>query len=128
MGQGGGWGLGYIGVLQQRAGGRNKRLLLITENQRSQVKESSPFYGKMQTSGLTGTIPLKHTSAIWGHYPVFSQPEFSQGSLLAAAAICWLLDGRCSVVPSQVPLGLTGSRLEVTALADDCDIFCFIYR
>ena len=35
---------GYIGVLQQRAGSRNiKRLLLIKENQISQVKEFSTF-------------------------------------------------------------------------------------
>ena len=34
----------------------------------------------MQESGLTEIIPLMCTSAIWGLHPVFSYPEFPQGS------------------------------------------------
>ena len=34
----------------------------------------------MQKSGLTEIMPLIYTSAIWGQYPVFSHPEFPQGS------------------------------------------------
>ena len=37
--------------------------------------------GKMQESELTEIIPLICSSAIWGQYPVFSYPEFPQGSL-----------------------------------------------
>lgn len=44
-----------------------------------------------------------------GQFPVFSQPEFPWGSLLRRAAICWLLDGRCSWLPPRVSSGLTGS-------------------
>ena len=32
---------------------------------------------KMQESGLTGTIPLLRTSAVWGQSPVFSCPELA---------------------------------------------------
>ena len=38
------------------------------------------MYRKMQESGLTEIIPFIRTSAIWGQYPVFSYPEFPQGS------------------------------------------------
>ena len=70
------------------------------------------MYGKMQESGLTKIIPLMCTSALWGQYLVFSQPEFPQGSLQGVAAIWWLLDGRYSLFPSWVPSGLTSSLLE----------------
>ena len=39
------------------------------------------MYGKMQESGLTEIIPSICTSALWGWCPVFSHPEFPQGSL-----------------------------------------------
>ena len=39
----GGGELGYKGILQQRAGSRNKRLVLIKESQVYQVKEFSAF-------------------------------------------------------------------------------------
>ena len=35
----------------------------------------------MQDSGITEIISLICTSAIWGQYPMFSLPEFPQGSL-----------------------------------------------
>ena len=38
------------------------------------------MYGKVQESGLTEIIPFIGTSAIWGQDPVFSHPEFPQGS------------------------------------------------
>ena len=34
------------------------------------------MYGKMQEFGLNEIIPLTCTSAIWGQYPVLSQPEW----------------------------------------------------
>ena len=45
----------------------------------------------MQQSGLTEIILLIWTSAIWGLYPVFPNPELSQGSLWGVAAVWWLL-------------------------------------
>ena len=42
-------------------------------------------------SGLIEIIPLIHTSIIWGLYPVFSYPEFLQGS-------SWL-GSDCSLMP-----------------------------
>ena len=63
--------------------------LLIKENEISQVKgfehfpmygKMLPMYGKMQESGLTETIPLTCTSAVWGQHAVFLHAEFSQGS------------------------------------------------
>ena len=36
--------------------------------------------GRMQESGLTEIIPLICVSALWGQDPVFSHPEFPQGS------------------------------------------------
>ena len=38
------------------------------------------MYGKTQESGFTEIIPLICTSAIWGQCPVFSHPDFPQGS------------------------------------------------
>ncbi len=38
------------------------------------------MYGKMQESGLTEIIHLICTSATRGLYPIFSYPEFRQGS------------------------------------------------
>lgn len=46
-----------MGVLQQRAGRGEKRLLPKAENQRSQGKECSLFYGKAQGSGLPEITP-----------------------------------------------------------------------
>ena len=37
--------------------------------------------GKMQEPGLTEIIPLICTLNIWGQYPVYSHPEFPQGTL-----------------------------------------------
>ena len=34
----------------------------------------------MQESGFTDLIPLMCTSAVWGQHPMFSHPEFPQGS------------------------------------------------
>ena len=62
--------------------------MIVTENQISEVKESSTFLymGRLQ-SGLTESIPLLCTSAVWGWYPMFSYPELSWGSLWAVAAV-----------------------------------------
>ena len=47
---------------------------------------------------------LMSTLAIWGHYPVFSHPEFPPGSPWGVAAVWWLLDGRYSFLP-EFPQG-----------------------
>ena len=47
---------------------------------------------------------LMCTSAIWGHYPVWSHLEFPQGSQWRVAAVWWLLDGRYSFLP-EFPQG-----------------------
>ena len=72
------------------------------------------MYGKMQESGLTEIIPLTGTLAIWGQYPVFSHPEFPQGSPEGVAAVWWLLNGRYSFLPEcpQGSLAHTG-RLQL---------------
>ena len=44
--------LGYIGVLQWRGGGKNKRWLLITEKLLSQVKDFSTFLWMEKWKGL----------------------------------------------------------------------------
>ena len=57
---------GYIEALQQWAGSLNiKRLLLIKENQLSQVKEFStfPLYEKRQVPGLSENIPFLNLSS-----------------------------------------------------------------
>ena len=101
--------------MQQRQGSWNlKRLLLIKENQTSQVNEFSTFlFGKMQASRLTEIIPLfapqlsgasilhfltlrilmVRGSLIWGArlWASCFHPEFPQGSLWAA--VIWYLDG-----------------------------------
>ena len=60
--------------------------------------------GKMQEPGLTEIIPSICISAIWGQDPVFSHPEFPQGSLWGVAAIWWLLDGCYLMTVSLVQL------------------------
>ena len=47
-----------------------------------QLSMHADMYGKMQEPGLTEIIPLICASALWGQYPVFSHPEFPQGSPL----------------------------------------------
>ena len=60
----------------------------MKENKTPQVKDFSiSMYMKMQGSGLTEIIPLICSSAIWGQYPLFSHPEFPQGSPQGVAAI-----------------------------------------
>ena len=62
--------VGYTGILQWRAGSRNKGLLVITENSASQAKEFSTFpcTGRCKRQGSTDLIPLRCTSALWGLY------------------------------------------------------------
>ena len=65
------------------------RLLLIKENQTSQVNEFSTFFvsEKMQESGLIEIIPLLCTLTIQGQYPVFLHPESPEGAQLGVAAV-----------------------------------------
>lgn len=44
------------------------------------------MYGEMQESRLTEVIPLIYTLAIQGQDPIFSYPEFPQGSPLGVSA------------------------------------------
>ena len=44
------------------------------------------MYGEMQESRLTEVIPLTYTLAIQGQDPIFSHPEFPQGSPLGVSA------------------------------------------
>ena len=69
--------------MQQTPGSQdNKSLLLIKENQTSQVKEFSAFISiKVQESGLTEIIPLMRISALWGQGPVLSHPGSAKGVL-----------------------------------------------
>ena len=57
---------GWIGILQQKSGSSNiERLLLIKENQTSQVNEFSAFLGMGRCeSGLIEVIPLISTLSI----------------------------------------------------------------
>ena len=97
---------GYIEVLQQRAGSLNiKRLLLLKENQISQVKEFSAFLcmGKCKSLGSQKfIIPLICTSSIWGQRSVFHILSLLSSELVVgAAAAWWLLDGRYSFCPEN---------------------------
>ena len=77
---------GYLGVLQLL---NVKRLLLMKENQISQVKELIAFLCMRRWKSLGSLIsPLISTSAIWGQYPVFSRPEFPQAAPLGVTAAC----------------------------------------
>ena len=65
-------GARFYRSLQHGAGSLSiKRLLLIKENQISQVKEFNPFLciGEMEESRLTKIIPFIGISAIWGLHP-----------------------------------------------------------
>ena len=52
----------------------------MKENQISQVKEFSAFLGMGRCKSL-GSLKSFLWYAIWGKYPVFSHPDFPQGSL-----------------------------------------------
>ena len=81
------------------------------------------MYGKMQESGLTELIPLICTSPVWGQYPVFSHPEFPQGSLYGVAAVWWLLDGGYSFLP-KFP---QGSAAHIGGLQALLTVTSFVY-
>ena len=82
---------GYIEVLQQRAGSLNiNRLLLIKENQISQVKKLSHFLrmGRSKSLGSLKSFFSICTSAILGQYLVFfSHPVLPWGSLKGVATV-----------------------------------------
>ena len=81
-------------------------------------------YGKMQESGLTEIMTLLCAPAIWGQYPVFSHPEFPQGSPYGMAAVWCLLDSRCFL--SWASSGLTSSGWKAIIVdSDDCDILVY---
>ena len=93
---GGEWG--YIGVFQGRAGSQNiKRLLLIKENQKSQVKKFSTFLCIGRCKSLGSLKSFLWYAPQLSQHPVFSHPKFPQGSPYRVAAVCWLIDERYSV-------------------------------
>ena len=98
---------GNTEVLQQRTGSLNiKRLLLIKENQTSQVKEFSAFLymGRCKSLGSLKLF-LWYASQLSGASILcFSHPELPWGSPKGVAAVWWLLDGRYSFLP-EFPQG-----------------------
>ena len=76
-----GWARICKSFCNKRPGSQNiKRLLLIKENQTSQVNELVLFYTwEDAKSGIIEIIPLMCTSAIWGQYPVFFSSWVSSG-------------------------------------------------
>ena len=83
---------GYIWVLQQRAGGQNKTLLLIKENQMSQVKEFSAFL----SMGRCKRLGSRQSSLWYGpQLPVAGIPVFSSLSSLRAHRTEWLQFDGC---------------------------------
>lgn len=121
LGCGGG---GAVGIMQQRAGSRNKR---FPENQISQVKQFSPFLwedAKFWTHwnhsfdmDLSYLVPVSCIFTVW----IFSGLALRSGCSPTAAR--WLVYFFLSWVPSE----FTGLPLEMAALADCCDILCFVY-
>ena len=113
---------GNIEVSQQKADSLNiKRLLLIKENQISQVKEFSTFLcmgGCKKESGLTEIIPFISVSAIRGQHLMFFTSWAPLGSLYGVAATWWLLDLRYSST-SWVPL-CSDWR---SGIADNCGLW-----
>ena len=105
---------GYIEVLQQRAGSLNiKRLLLIKENQISQVKEFSTFLciGRCKSlSSLESFLP--YASQLSG--PVSFIVHIWSSSVLTVGNDCRLMATRSHRYssPSWVPWGLRSSHLE----------------
>ena len=61
----------------------------------------------MQESGLTESTLLICTSAIWGLYPVFSYPEFPQGSQAHVGGLKSLMTDVARNIPFLIssPLG-----------------------
>ena len=102
------WGeeLGFIEVLQQRADSLNiKRLLLIKENQISQIKEFSAFLYMGRHKSLYAS------QLSWGQYPVYFTSWVPLDSPLRVAAAWWMPSHRYSS-PSWVLWGLRNSHLE----------------
>ena len=78
---------GYIGVLQQRPGSRNiKRLLLIKENQISQVNEFTAFLCLRRCKSL-GSLKSFLGCAPQGQYPVFLHSASALGGHLGVATV-----------------------------------------
>ena len=71
----------------------------------------------MQDSALTEILPLITHLSYLG--PESCVP--SGHTLLEVAEVCWLLDGRYSLLPFRVPSGLTEAMI-----SDDHDILCLL--
>ena len=76
--------LGYIGVLQQRAGSRKKKITVNKRKPDTQVKEFSTFLclGTCKYLGSLNSFPDMHVSCL-EPYPAF---PYLEGSPLGVAA------------------------------------------
>lgn len=76
--------LGFIGILQERAGCRKKKLPLIKESQISEVKEFSTFLcmGRRKGLGSRSHSFDMHLSSL-GPVPVLSHPKQSPWGVAA---------------------------------------------
>ena len=112
---------GYIEVLQQRADSMNiKILMLMKENQISQVKQFSTFLCRGRWESL-GLLKYMHLSCL-GPVPyflilIFLSWGLTIGSGCSLMAATWQL-----FFPSWVFSGLTRSFLTVATIAGDYDI------
>ena len=105
--------------LQQRAGSLNiKWLLLVKENQISQVEEFRAFL-------CMGTeiIPFICISAVWGQYPLF----FTSHHLLSAHSREWLQPDSYQIAGIILPRCPPGSEIHIwrARISDGCDILVF---
>ena len=70
---------------------QQKNQVVKTSNDKPNISDSGiqyfSIYGKMQESGLIAVIPLMHTLAILGQYPVLSHPESSHGAPLGVGVV-----------------------------------------
>ena len=112
---------GYIEVLQQRADSMNiKILMLMKENQISQVKQFSTFLCRGRWESL-GSLKYMHLSCL-GPVPYFLILIFLSWGLTIGSG-CSLMAATWQVFfPSWVFSGLTRSFLTVAAIAGDYDI------
>ena len=79
---------GYIEILQRNPGRWNiEKLLLIKENQTSQVNELNVFLCMIQGCGPIEIIPFICTLTVLGQCPPFLYPESLQGAQMTLGAV-----------------------------------------
>ena len=79
---------GYIEILRRNPGSWNiEKLLLITENQTSQVNELNVFLCMIQGYRPLEIIPFICTLTVLGQCPPFLHPESPHGAQLTLGAV-----------------------------------------